>query len=70
MFVAYTVPYTYSQVLGHIEFLKGLDDENYYNFIRFESAGVSRGGIDVPIIKITSVEKGKKEKPVIVVISR
>ena len=70
VYVAYTVPYTYSQVQTHIEFLKGLDDENYYNFLRYESAGVSRGGVDVPVIKVTSVEKGKKEKPIIVVISR
>ena len=70
VYVAYTVPYTYSQTLTHIEFLKSLDDENYYNFLRFESAGRSRAGVDVPIVKLTSVEKGKKEKPVVVVISR
>ena len=54
VYVAYTVPYTYSQIQNHIEFLKNLDDENYYNFIKFESIGKSRGGLDIPIIKITT----------------
>ena len=64
------MPYSYSQIMWHIEFLKNLEDENYYNFLRFETAGTSRGGVDVPLIKITTKEKGKKEKPIIVIISR
>ena len=70
VYVAYTVPYSYSQVQTHLEFLKGLDDENRFNLFRVESAGTSRGGVDVPIIKITGKEKSKRQKPVIVVISR
>lgn len=50
--------------------MKGLDDELRLNLFSVESAGKSRGGVNVPIIKITGTEKSKKQKPVIVVMSR
>ena len=54
------MPYTYSQIQTHIDFLKGLDDELRLNLFSVESAGKSRGGVNVPIIKITGTEKSKK----------
>ena len=60
VYVACIVPYTYSQIQTHIDFLKGLDDELRLNLFSVESAGKSRGGVNVPIIKITGTEKSKK----------
>ena len=70
VYVACTIPYTYSQIQTHIDFLKVLNNEISYNLFKIESAGKSRGNIDIPVIKITGEKKSKKQKPIIVVISR
>ena len=73
VYVAYTVPYTYTQMLTHIKHLRLLSDESHYKFMRFESLGYSNGNIDIPLIKISNKNKttGNFEpKPVIFIIGR
>ena len=57
VYVAYTVPYTYTQMLTHIKHIKLLSDEYHYKFIKFDSLGPSNGNIDIPLIKITNKTK-------------
>lgn len=71
VYVAYTVPYTYSQMLSHIKQLKLLSDDSHYKLIRFDSLGHSNGNVDIPLLKITNRSKSETEpKPVIVIIGR
>ena len=52
-FCAYTVPYSYTALQTHLKHLKLLVQKEKFDFIRFESLGLSLGGIDVPFLKIT-----------------
>jgi len=75
VFCCYTVPYTYSEVLAHIDELRKLHDESAFKFIRFESIGYSLSGINMPILKISNqspekIEPEYKPKPVIFIIGR
>ena len=54
VYCAYTVPYTYTQMLTHIKHLKLLSDDSHYKLIRFDSLGSSNGNIDIPLLKITN----------------
>lgn len=66
VYVAYTVPYTYSAILTHIRHLKLLVSKKckFYcviflesDFISFESLGQSLGGLDIPILKIRNANE-------------
>jgi murein tripeptide amidase MpaA len=73
VFCAYTVPYSYSSLLTHLKQLKLLVNKEKFDFIRFESLGLSLGGIDVPLLKISNKNDDTEvydDKPIIVVIGR
>ena len=67
VFCCYTVPYTYSEVLAHLEEVRRLHaaSRKYsllttmvcclaFKFIRFRSIGKSISGIDMPLLKISN----------------
>jgi hypothetical protein len=80
VYVAYTVPYTYSAILTHIKHLKLLASQKCKgnsvtilesDFISFESLGSSLGGLDIPLLKIRNiVEDRLDERPIVVIIAR
>ena len=72
VYVAYTVPYTHTQMLTHIKQLKLLCDDSHYKLIKFDSLGHSNGNIDIPLLKITNRSKNAaaEPKPVIFIIGR
>lgn len=70
VYVAYTVPYTYTQLQSHIKQLKILSDESHYKLIKFDSLGLSNGNVDIPLLKITNKSKNTEPKPIIFIIGR
>jgi hypothetical protein len=73
VFCAYTVPYSYSVLQTHLKHLKLLANKERFDFIRFESLGLSLGGIEVPLLKISNKNEDTEvydDKPIIVVIGR
>ena len=76
VYVAYTVPYTYTQMQSHQKYIRGLVDTSIsmeYKFIRFESIGTSNGGMDIPNMRITNRTKEGEwddKKPIICIIGR
>ena len=57
----YTVPYSYTELTSHLEWLKTLS----LPFATFTTIGKSIGGIDIPLIKI-----GTPNKPVVMIVGR
>lgn len=81
VYVAYTVPYSYSAILTHIKHLKLLANQKCKeilltiflesDFISFESLGLSLGGLDIPLLKIRNIlEDRPEERPIVVIIAR
>jgi hypothetical protein len=73
VFCAYTVPYSYSALQTHLKQLKLLADKEKIDFIRFGSLGLSLGGIDVPLLRISNKNDDTEvfdDKPIIVIIGR
>ena len=72
VYVAYTVPYSYTQMQLHLKHLKILSDESHYKLLRIETLGTSNGNFDIPLLKITNKPKGASNdpKPIIFIIGR
>lgn len=70
VYIAYTVPYTYTQLMSHIRLLKYAADQSPFEFLKVTSIGKSNAGMDIPLLKITNPEKKKVQKPTIVMIGR
>ena len=68
LFCCYTVPYTYTEMTIHLHEIKALTAKKHFDFLKIESIGQSLGGIDIPIVKISS--GSDKKKPVVVIIGR
>lgn len=47
VYVAYTVPYTYTQLQSHIRQIKDVAETSPYQFLRVHSIGKSLGGLDI-----------------------
>lgn len=54
VFCCYTVPYTYSECLAHLEELKKVHSASPFKFLRFGTIGRSIAGFDIPIVKISN----------------
>lgn len=54
VFVAYTVPYTYTQMQSHFRQIREVAETSPFQFIKFSSIGKSNGGVDMPLLKITN----------------
>ena len=71
VFVAYTIPYTYTQMQSHIRQIKELAEASPFNLVKFSSIGQSNGGVDLPLLRITNqTTKIYFQKPTIVIIGR
>ena len=71
VYVAYTIPYTYTQMQSHFRQIRDVAETSPFNFIRFSSIGKSNGGIDMPLVKITNQDKKKNlYKPTVVILGR
>lgn len=73
VFCSYTIPYSYSTLQAHLRQLKLLANKENCDFIRFESLGLSLGGIDIPLLKISNKNEDTEvydDKPIIVIIGR
>jgi len=72
VFIAYTVPYTYTKIISHIKQLKLLSDSTRADFVKFKSIGKSNGGLDMPLIQISNPSKIGPDpgKPTILIIGR
>ena len=56
---------------SHIRQIKEVCQHSPLEFVKFSSIGKSNAGIDVPVMKITNVDKKKKvQKPTIVILGR
>lgn len=70
LFIAYTVPYTYSQVNTHIRMIREESEQQGADFIDFTSIGKSNGQLDMPLIQITNPSVTNEIKPTILIIGR
>ena len=76
VYVAYTIPYTYTQLLSHIRQIRDVAETSPHKFIKFSSIGKSNGGIDLHLLKITNRERTRNilsppvTKPTVVIIGR
>lgn len=70
VFVAYTVPYTYTQMQSHFRQIREVAETSPFQFIKFSTIGKSNGGVDLPLLKITNQDKKKTNKPIIVILGR
>jgi hypothetical protein len=52
VFIAYTIPYTYSSLMVHLKQLKLLSGQHEIEIVKFASLGLSLGGIEIPILKV------------------
>ena len=67
VFCCYTIPYTYSEMQKHLDQIHMLSlKESKTQILRMDSIGKSIGGLNIPIIKISS----KKFLPVVMIIGR
>ena len=71
VFVAYTIPYTYTQMQMHLRQIRDVAEMSPFQFVKFSSIGKSNGGVDLPLVKITNQDKKKNpSKPTIVIVGR
>lgn len=71
VYVAYTLPYSYTQLQSHISQIKAISETSPFQFIKFSSIGKSNGQVDIPLLKITNPDKKKNPfKPVVVILGR
>ena len=70
LYIAYTVPYTFSMIQSHLSRLKTLDAEfPNQKCMSFSSIGKSNGNLDLSMIKITNPNPNPS-KPAIFIIGR
>ena len=75
VYMAYTVPYSYTQMMSHIKQLKDVAENSPQGkkIVNFSLLGKSIGGLDMPLIKITNRNsEGQIEisKPTVLIIGR
>lgn len=75
VYMAYTVPYSYTQMMQHIKQLKDVSENSPQGkkIVNFGLLGKSIGGLDMPLIKITnrnSEDKIEVSKPTVLIIGR
>ena len=75
VYMAYTVPYSYTQMMSHVKQLKDVAESlpQGKKIVNFGLLGKSIGGLDMPIIKITNrnfEDKIEISKPTVLIIGR